>query len=253
MDKLIGYKRNCKPSNYLWLYWKQNGQGNTRDGYNTRLNAQKIIAMELKKQGYDVFDTTGRIYSFPVDLIAKRDGCLYGYLVSTRWTIRIRQGVRDFANFLGLKLYVVHVKQDYSWFYTDEVKDNISTCSLSLAKTRPYFEQLGLIENGPEGILWRGLGILPDFLQYHFVHYPTPWRPLGAKEREYILKNYQNESIYKMGKKLNHGKRMISRILLTHLGRAEYEKVVGCRRKSHTKRLGVNHLRYSCVIKEAQG
>lgn len=207
---------------YLWLYWTQNGEGNPLSGYSARLKAQGYIAGKLRSQGYDVFDTTDILYAFPVDIAVRFENHLFGYLVSTGWAIEVSEGVRKFASFFNIGLNVVHVKQDYSWYYIEPVGERKYYC-LSIEKTQPYFEQLGLVERTPEGLMFHGLEILPDF-----VYKP---RRFSQDEKNYILSHYKSMSAYQLGKELGRDKSNVRLFLKQNITEEEYARFISSRSK----------------------
>ncbi len=207
---------------YLWLYWTQNGEGSSASGYLARLKAQQYIASELRGQDFEVFDTTDSLYAFPVDIVARHENQLFGYLVSTKWAIKVSEGVREFASFFNIGLKIVHVRQDYSWYYIEPVRENKYYC-ISIEKTLPYLEESGLVEKISEGLLFHGLGVLPNFV-YHSKRF-------SQAEKDYILNNYKSKSAYQLGKELGRDKSNIRLFLKQNLLEEEYERVVSSRNK----------------------
>jgi hypothetical protein len=100
-------------------FWHEGADGNRIKGYNTRLQAQVFIAKKLEDLGYsDILDTIGIIYTSPIDIFAKKEGKVHGFLVTTRGQqTSVSKAAVTLAKYFNLEqLYVAWVKPDLSWW-----------------------------------------------------------------------------------------------------------------------------------------
>lgn len=100
-------------------FWHEGADGDKAEGYNVRLRAQGFIAKELERLGYDdIFDTTGVIYASPIDIFARKESRLHGFLVTTRGQqAPVSKAAFALARYFGLeRVYVAWVKPDLSWW-----------------------------------------------------------------------------------------------------------------------------------------
>lgn len=109
-----------KGRHYFFEFWREGISELPRSSsYNGRLIVQDFTADQLQKLGYtDIFNTRGVSYGSLIDVFAKKDGVLSGFLVTTRaQQVKVRQGVFTFAEYFGVAhLHIAWVKPDLSWW-----------------------------------------------------------------------------------------------------------------------------------------
>ena len=121
---------NAKYKNSFRKLWGTTGWKS--DSHPIVIASERFIAAQLPKKGYTDIVLT-RDYGekkFPFDILAKKNGELYCFDVTTSFHKTMKKGVRFLLKYLGVKhFHVCHVTPDLTWWCDFEVAEKVSsTC-----------------------------------------------------------------------------------------------------------------------------
>ena len=108
------------------------GTGWKGDYHPLVVKSEKFVAEQLANMGFvDVVLTRDHNQRFfPFDILAKKNGEIYVFDVTTSYHKTIKKGARFLLEYLGIKhYYICHVKPDLSWWCMHKIDNKrSSTC-----------------------------------------------------------------------------------------------------------------------------
>jgi len=149
------YKKIKRGNVFRVQRWAKFWRGNIpiEKNYNTRLLAQDFLEKELSAKGFgDIFNTRGRYYGSPIDIFARKDGELQGFLVTTKGSqTKVKRRVLEFANYLGFsKIFIAWIRPDLSWYSLIEVQKDKENYHLRVS-TVPGWKEYNNVERRARG------------------------------------------------------------------------------------------------------
>jgi len=86
----------------------------------------------LPKLGFTDIITATNIWgsSFPVDIIAKKDGVLCGIDATLCWEKKVAPTQKEFIKRFGTRFFVCFIKPDFSWYFLKELTPEVSHASV---------------------------------------------------------------------------------------------------------------------------
>jgi hypothetical protein len=111
-------KRQLDKYRTLWGTTSKNSFQNNLLGE----KAEEFVATKiLPKEGFTDILMVGKLFhSFPTDIIARKNGETYAFLVTTKFEDDVNKNLRALIDYFNWRLYVCFVKPDFSLYLLKE-------------------------------------------------------------------------------------------------------------------------------------